>query len=170
MTHSANKFIFSGEYGELTCFYAHRGLYSNPTMALVRMRSPVQIRSSAPSNLPNAVGFLLFRREAFYAFQPISHLARKTPFCQRLEPRTAPVRAKLRIFPPSDTPRHAGILTEFTPRPAREKCIFLLFLTRTLPLCILLGLEKNMILTLLTNRPTSLIIIIKHRRISLMLY
>ena len=42
------KFIFSGEYGELTCFYAHRGLYSNPTMALVRMRSPVQIRSSAP--------------------------------------------------------------------------------------------------------------------------
>ena len=42
------KFILSGEYGELTCFYAHRGLYSNPTMALVRMRSPVRIRVSAP--------------------------------------------------------------------------------------------------------------------------
>ena len=135
------------------------------------MRSPVQIRSSAPLNPPNAVGFLLFRREAFYALQPISHLARKTPFCQRIAPRTAPVRAKMQIFSPLLTRRAMPVsLQNSHPAQCEQKCIFPLFLTRTLPLCILLSLEKNMILTLLTNQPTSLIIITKRRRISLMLY
>ena len=89
MTHSANKFIFSGEYGELTCFYAHRGLYSNPTMALVRMRSPVRIWLSAPQHLQKCRCFFLFpgrnrleraKRLRYLQFWAASGL--RCPFCQ----------------------------------------------------------------------------------------
>ena len=71
LTLSADKFIFSGEHGELTCFYAHRGLYSNPTIALVRMRSPVRIWLSAPQHLQKCKSFFLFYGQNRHGFAGI---------------------------------------------------------------------------------------------------
>ena len=115
MTHSANKFIFSGEYGELTCFYAHRGLYSNPTMALVRTRSPVQIRSSAPSHR-----LCEPFTEAFFYVHAKAHAS---PLSRRVESplwKNAPSPGAMRRNRPNPLPRMTQWASAMHPRDRRR--------------------------------------------------